>query len=195
MRLVGRVLASCALTVSALLLGGAPASAARAPVPVPSGDFLVCEGAGHLSVLSPAGRFLGAVPGTTGPYCATGLALSTDRRSAYFSILRGDDAPPALERVDLATGATTELASGLDPALSPDGTKLAFIATAEAANGGYYTPTGLGILDLASAASRIFAAPTPTPSSRFLWPDGPLNWPPDGTKIAVFAGDQIRIVD
>jgi hypothetical protein len=171
-------------------------SAAPAPVPVPAGHFLVCSGEGHLFVMSPKRKTLGTLPGTTGSHCATALALSADRRSAYFSILTGDETPPALDEIDLTTGNTHRIASGLDPALSPDGTKLAFIATAESSNGGYYTPTGLEILDLVSGASRLLAPPTPPAGSHKLyWPRGPLNWSPDGTKIAVFAGDQIRIVD
>jgi hypothetical protein len=146
--------------------------------------------------MSPNGTTIGTVPGTAGSYCPGGLALSADRRSAYFSILTGDETPPALDVIDLATGAKHEIASGLDPALSPDGTRLAFISTAESPNGGYYTPTGVEILDLSSGASRVLAPPTPPAGSHKLyWPTGPLNWSPDGAKIAVFAGDQIRIVD
>jgi hypothetical protein len=182
-----------------LLFGVTPSLAeasVRAPVPVPAGDFLVCNGNGHLFVMSARGKAVGTIPGTTGSYCANGLALGGDRRSAYFSILTGDETPPALDEIDLATGKTHQVASGLDPALSPDGTMLAFIATAESPNGGYYTPAGLEILDLGSGASRLLASPTPPEGSHKLsWPAGPLNWSPDGTKIAVFAGDQIRIVD
>jgi hypothetical protein len=181
---------------AAVVLAGARPLAAAAPLPVPAGDFLVCKGNGHLFVMSPRGKIVGTIPGTTGAHCANGLALSADRRSAFFAILTGDETPPALDQIDLATGAKHEIASGLDPAVSPDGTKLAFIATAESPNGGYYTPTGLEILDLGSGTSRKLTQPVPPPGSHKLyWLTGPLNWSPDGDKIAVFAGDQIRIVD
>jgi hypothetical protein len=187
---------SVAIAASVLLGEAQPIAARTAPVPVPRGDFLVCKGSGRLLVLSPRGKPVGTVPGTTGPHCATALALSADRRSAYFSILTGDETPPALGQIDLATGTTHHVASGLDPAVSPDGTKLAFIATAEAPSGGSYTPIGLAILDLAASTSRVLAAPAPPAGShRVYWPAGPLNWSPDGTKVAVYAGDQIRIVD
>jgi WD40-like Beta Propeller Repeat len=189
---------ACALgvAIAAGLLFGGVRSTAATPVPVPVGDYLVCKGHGQLFVMSPKGRMLGKLPATTGQYCANGLALSADRRSAYFSILTGDETPPALERIDLATGEKRQIASGLAPALSPDGTKLAFIATAESSSGGYYTPAGLEILDLGSGASRLLAPPTPPAGShKVYWPAGPLNWSPDGTRIAVFAGDQIRLVD
>src|SRR6476646_8544584 len=116
------------VVAAAMLLGAArPLSAAQAPVPVPRGDFLVCNGNGHLFVMSPKGKAVGTVPGATGPYCPNGIALSADRRSAFFSILTGDETPPALEEIDLATGEKRQVASGLAPALSPDGTTLAFI--------------------------------------------------------------------
>jgi WD40-like Beta Propeller Repeat len=184
------------VAIAVALVGAVRTPAATAPLPVPKGDFLVCKGKGHLFVMSPKGTTVGTVLATTGLYCPAGLALSADRRSAYCSVLTGDERPPALQKIDLATGAKQEIASGLDPALSPDGAKLAFIATAESPNGGYYTPTGLAILDLASGASRLLAPPPPAAGShKVSWPAGPLNWSPDGTKIAVFAGDQIRIVD
>jgi len=185
-----------AFTVGLLLVGAGPASARPAPVPVPIGDFLVCKGNGHLFVLSPGGKTLGRTPGTTGPHCATGLALAAGRRTAYFAVLTGDETPPSLERIDLATGKTLRLASGLDPAVSPDGGKLAFIATAESPGGGFYLATGLGIIDLRSGANRVLAAPAPPPGSNEVYrPAGPLSWSPDGAKVAVFAGDRIRIVD
>ena len=89
---------------AALLLGVARPLAVAAPMPVPIGDFLVCNGNGHLFVMSPKGKTVGTVPGTTGPYCPNGLALSADRRSAFFSILTGDETPPALDQIDLPTG-------------------------------------------------------------------------------------------
>jgi hypothetical protein len=89
-----------AFTVGLLLVGAGPASARPAPVPVPIGDFLVCKGNGHLFVLSPGGKTLGRTPGTTGPHCATGLALAAGRRTAYFAVLTGDETPPSLERID-----------------------------------------------------------------------------------------------
>ena len=174
---------------AALLLGVARPLSAAAPMLVPVGDFLVCNGNGHLFAMSPKGKTVGTVPGTTGPHCPNGLALSADRRSAFFSILTGEETPPALDQIDLATGKKHRIASGLDPALSPDGTTLAFIATVE-------SPTGLELLDLATGTNRLLAPPTPPAGSHKLyWPVGPLNWSPDRTKIAVFAGDQIRIVD
>jgi Tol biopolymer transport system component len=183
-------------TALAALLVALPASAKQAPVPVPRGDFLVCEGAGRLLVLSASGGTIGTTRATTGPNCATGLALSADRRTAYFGVLTGEGTPPALEQVDLATGRTRRLASGLDPAVSPDGSRLAFIATAESPGGGFYVPTGLELLDLSTGASRVLAAPTPPPGAHKVYlPEGPLSWSPDGTKVAVFAGDRIRIVD
>jgi hypothetical protein len=192
-----RSFASGVAIAASLLLGVArPLAAASAPLPVPAGDFLVCKGNGHLFVISPNGKTIGTVPATTGSHCASALALSADRRSAFFSISTGDETPPALGKLDLATGAKQQIASGLAPALSPDGTELAFIATTESPNGGYYTPTGLEILDLGSGARRVLAPPTPPAGShRPYWPTGPLNWSPDGAKVAVFAGDQIRIVD
>jgi WD40-like Beta Propeller Repeat len=191
-----RSLASGVAIAASLLFGVARPLAASAPLPVPAGDFLICKGNGHLFVMSPKGKSVGTVPATTGSHCANALALSADRRSAYFSILTGDETPPALVKLDLSTGAKHEIASGLDPALSPDGTKLAFIATAESPSGGYYTPTGLEILDLGSGASRLLGPPAPPAGShKPYWPTGPLNWSPDGAKVAVFAGDQIRIVD
>jgi len=179
-----------------LFLGARSVLAARGPVPVPSGDFLVCKEGGQLFVMSPRGKMIGELPGATGSQCASGLALSADRRSAYISVSTGEQAPPALDEIDLATGGTHRIASGLDPALSPDGTELAFIAAAESPSGGFYAPTGVEILDLNTGASRLLAAPSPPSGSHLLyWPQGPLNWSPDGTTIAVFAGDQIRLVN
>ena len=70
--------------------------------------------------------------------------------------------------------------------MSPDGRRLAYLATR--ASGDSYVVAGLAIRDLASGRTRVLAAPAGK------WPEGPLNWSPDGRTIAVYDGTRIRLV-
>jgi hypothetical protein len=143
--------------ITALLLeAGVAAGQATtpAPVPLPPGDYVVSTSQSRsLLVLSPTGRQVGTVPQAVGPYGAQGIALSADRRSAYVSMRMGDTQAPNLYQVDLATGAKHVVASGLNPAVSPDGTKLAYLVTVLAPAGDSYVVTGLAILDLRTGRS------------------------------------------
>ena len=147
--------------VIAALVVAAGAAAQNAPVPVPSGDYLASElTSGTLFVLSPSGREVWSVPRPIADYGAEGIALTKDRRVAYVSVLRRDDQPPNLYAVDLSTGAKRVVARGVDPALSPDGAKLAYHHTVLARVGDYWVIDGLAIPDEAKARLKSLTPAT-----------------------------------
>jgi sugar lactone lactonase YvrE len=114
-----------------------------------------------------------------------GIALARDRRTAYVAVLRSHAAPALLD-VTLASGASRTIASGISPAVSPDGRRLAYLATEWR---GYWLSTGLAVRDLATGATRTF----PLPAGAYT--RSPLNWSPDGKAIAVYDGTRIRLVE
>jgi hypothetical protein len=176
------------LGLVALLATAVAAPAVAADGGVPARDYVACDRAGLLLVLAPSGRVVRRIPGRL-PYGAVGITLTADRRSAYVSLLRGDE-QPALYRVDLATGRRRLVGNGLSPAVSPDGRELAYLATGTSPRSGLWRVTALAVVEVATGRRRSIAAP-PSPSL----PAGPLGWSPDGRSIAAFDGTRIRLVD
>jgi len=125
----------------------------------------------------------------------TAISLSPDRTRAFVGIDDGE-CSGRLEAVDLATGKTTEVATGaLYPALSPDGRSVVY---------GRIEPvddlcvrSGLVVRDLESGRERLF----PGRDVEGTPPGLILNWSPDGTGIAfVDSNDgprpaQVRVLD
>jgi hypothetical protein len=164
-----------------------PAAARRAIVP--RGTFLVADNRGRLRVLDGRGRLVRRLPGRL-PAAVQGVELAPDRRHAFVSII-GYDRPGRLYEVDLASGRRQFVENGITPSLSPDRTRLAFLATA--ARGDIVEETGLVVRDLRSGGDRLIPFDTPVPGG--TPPDLVVNWSPDGRRIAVFDRETIRLVD
>jgi hypothetical protein len=142
---------------------------------------------------------------TTGgfPYLE-GVSLAPDR-SAVFYALAGDCGAATIYRV-AADGRTAPvvLLSGVSPAVSPDGRKLAYAVAAPGqapAAGDRRCQNAVVVRDLASGAERIWRYPDTPDFALSLYRDAvisEISWAPDSTRLAYtlsYEGDSISILD
>ena len=134
---------------------------------------------------------LGVTPDAT-------VAVAPDGESAYVQIDAADGELPSIIRVSLLDGTTQDVASGWDPAISPDGTTLAFLGPAPGTDP--LATRGLTLLDLATQSVRHL------PDDEWCGDcervvTGP-TWSPDGRQVAVLRGStaelsglQVTVVD
>jgi hypothetical protein len=120
------------------------------------------------------------------------LELAPDRRHAFVSVYV-PGRPTRLYEVDLATGAKERIGDALSPVLSPDRSRLAYVASALRPPGDIIDRTALVVSDLRTGSSKAIAFDSGVP--RGTGPDLVINWSPDGKTIAVFDGSTIRLVD
>jgi hypothetical protein len=113
-------------------------------------------------------------------YAARQITWSPDGRRLFYS----DNG--VLRTVEVASGAVHQLGvRGLRPTLSPDGSRIAYLAPGEP--GPYFRDLNWGIYvaDLAGASRRRVA------DGQL----GPLAWSPDGERILVTNGRALAFVD
>jgi hypothetical protein len=172
-----------------VLAAAAAALALAAAAAVPPHGIVAADVHGRLLVLDARGATVRRVPGIVGR-AVEGIAVAPDRRHAYVSAYRAD-APARLYRVDLTSGDRQLIAHGLSPALSPDRTRLAYLASDF--HGDIKYVTALVVLDLRTGLShrlpfdRNVAQGTP--------PEIVLGWSPDARRIALYDGHTLRIAD
>lgn len=140
---------------------------------------------GSLVVLDPT---TGSVMRTLDPALVVGDAvqLSPDRTSVYYEKAIG--CRDQIWTVSLAGGTPKKLVEGSLPALSPDGTKLAYstriLGDSCIKDSGTYTASfGLAVRSLVSGNTRSLPL---HPEQKVVPPPiGHLSWSPDGAKLAV----------
>jgi len=99
-------------------------------------------------------------------------------------LLYSDDG--TLRRVDVETGTVTRLGGeGLRPALSPDGSRIAYLASGGV--GPYYRDLNWGVY----VADSDGANATRVVAGQF----GPLSWSPDGARLLVTDGRTLGFVE
>jgi hypothetical protein len=172
-------------------------SSAPASGPASRPEIAVVTTSGALVVLDPltgvATRILVA-----GGVVGDAVSVSPDGATVYFAAKRG--CVDEIESVPVAGGRPTVIAPGVLPAISPDGTRLAFAR--EPFGGGpaapdYLTgchlPTATGaefkvvIRDQLSGRETLYPAP-PGAASTLPYPISRLSWAPDGKRLLVSVG-------
>jgi hypothetical protein len=156
-----------------VVVGGAGAPSEIAAVTT-AGDLVVLdtETGGVLRTL---------VDGSTTPVAPDTPAVTPDGRFAYVTIGEGCEA--AIVQVDLVTGVgpgadPAVVANGAAPALSPDGTQLAFLACISPRGPG----SAFAVAQVDSFASRSWPVDLEHPESRAI---APLMWGPNGLFVTV----------
>lgn len=174
-----------------------PTQEAATPVPAP---YALTSG-GDLVELDPqtgvAVRTVGSSPSWTGT-----LSLTADRQFAYVDAVTGGGGGPAwpgeIQRVSLADGGVETIVTGAtDPALSPDGAALAYLAIAPSET--QSSERSLTVMDLATGSvtasipdeqcvecERMVTTPTWTPDGRLLLG---LGWVDAFPGVALYAVD------
>ncbi|HXL90368.1 MAG TPA: hypothetical protein VN969_15595 [Streptosporangiaceae bacterium] len=175
--------------------GGATGRASGAPAAVPGasrpGIVAVTTG-GQVEVLNST---TGVVAATlTGMQDAIGdeVAVSPSGQTVYFAARQ--DCGDKIESVPIGGGKATAITSGVLPAISPDGTEIAFVR--ESYSGGpseiSYTCGGVDqtkkaevvVRDLANGSEQAY----PAPPNALAWPVSHVSWSPDGETLLVSAG-------
>lgn len=152
------------------------------PEPTPAEPQLVAlTTAGDIVVLDPAdGQVLytlaSGLPIDTGNH--SGLALSPDGTHAFVN----SSDPYEILEVTLAQGGTRVVSAGWHPALSADGTRLAFAGVDEANGSG----TGLWLTDLRSGEARHVPDEQAMSDAPRVVTDP--SWSPDGATVYVANG-------
>jgi hypothetical protein len=141
---------------------------------------------------------------TTGgfPYLQ-GVSLSPDRKDVFYS-LAGDCDSATIFRVPAdGHGAPTSLLTGVSPAVSPDGRKLAY-AVATPGNGApndRHCQNAIVVRDLASGTERTWRYPDTADFATSLYQDAvisEIDWAADSTRLAYtlsYEGDSVSILD
>lgn len=145
---------------------------------VPRGDFVVVGHSGHFRVLDARGKLVRRLPPRVPADGSHAIALTRDRRSVFVQRKIGD--APALFRVNLATGRGSRFADATSAAVSPSGTRVAYLSTVR--RNGFYRRDALVVRSLQGNDVRsISLGSTDVAGS----PLDVINWSPDGRHIVV----------
>jgi hypothetical protein len=113
------------------------------------------------------------------------VSVSPDGRTVYFAAAHGCEG--RIESVPAAGGRVSVIAPGMLPAVSPDGTRLAFVRKASGCShpGPGAASPEVVIRDLAGGGEKVLRA-GPHPASPGSVPE--LSWSPDGRRLLVSVG-------
>jgi len=161
---------------------GPPLTAATVPA-APAEFVAVPEGGGNLPLWnmglysSSTGTLIRRLATFSGSsFTNNGLALAPDGAAVYFTLIpnhAGRRFYLRLMRLDVATRRQTLIAKGAQPAISEDGTQLAYAAF----------PHGLKVRDLATGSSRTIGLAQLGAASDLL--NATIGWLGDGSDIAI----------
>lgn len=167
--------------------GATPGGGSSAPAGSEPGIVAVTS-AGALVELDPAN---GSVTSTLvgGGVLGDEISVSPDGSTVYFAV--GHGCKPEIESVSVSGGTPTAITQGELPAISPDGTKLAFTREPPLTTG--CTPSTanfaksfkLVIRTLNSGAEQVLPLPPEQVSGGLPSPISHLSWAPDSTNLAV----------
>lgn len=176
-------LAALAILVGVAVVVGPSISGASGPAP-PGGFVSILQDQGkplpwNMSLYSSRSgkltRWLASFPESS--FTNNGLALAPDGGAVYFTLIprhAGRRFFLRLIRIDVATRRQTPVADGAQPAISDDGTQLAYATF----------PHGLAVRDLATGTTRTISLVTELGEQANLL-DGAVAWLADGSDVAI----------
>ena len=179
----GLIVVTCLVAV-AVLTGPSPTSASTSASPGTSASpatFVAVAEAGNRSQMSLYSATTGALVRQLASFSDVvmtnnGLAYAPDGGAVYFTLIPQRHRPQfslRLMRLDVATGRQSFVAGGAQPALSGDGTRLAYAAS----------PRGLAVRDLTTGQTRRIALRQLGSAGDLL--NATIGWLGDGSDVAV----------
>ena len=165
----------------------APSSSASAsvapsasPVATTPTEIVAVTGAGALVTLNPTS---GTVEQTLVPSGVLGGEVSVSRAGVvYFAVSRGCSG--SIEAIPIGGGTPAFIAAGNDPAVSPDGSKLAYAAEPQCAPNAVHT-WALAIRTLSNGATASLPAMPSAQAGGLPYPISNVSWSPDNDHVAV----------
>jgi hypothetical protein len=175
----GLVALSCLAGLPVLV--GPSFTSASVPVPPPTFVVVTDGGLGLRSQMSVYSSITGDLVRPLASFSDkaftnNGLAYAPDGSAVYFTLIPQHNARRfslRLMRLNVATGHETFVAEGAQPALSNDGTQLAYGAS----------PRGLAVRDLASGQTRTIGLGQLGTAANLL--NATIGWLGDGSDIAI----------
>ncbi len=172
-------------------LGASPSSGASGAQAAPGGEpgIVAVTTAGALVRLDPS---TGSVAQSLVPSGVLGdeVSVSPDGSTVYFA--EGAGCHTEVESVGINGGDLTAIAPGLLPAVSPDGSKLAFadepLVTKEAClptSGNLASQFKLVVKAISSGTEQVLPLPPQVGRGGLFSPISHLSWAPDNTRLAV----------
>jgi WD40 repeat protein len=195
---VGMLAAGCATSSTQTAIVTATASPGAASSSRPAGAQPAAARPAIVAV-TPAGALVlldsstGSVTRTLVPGGVLGdeVSVSPDGSTVYFA--QGSAAcDRQIESIRIGGGTPTPIAPGILPAISPDGTKLAFAQEpapspdcTPGSTAQYVKSFKVVIRALGSGAERVLPAPPEARRSQLIPPISHLSWAPDSRRLAV----------
>jgi hypothetical protein len=164
--------------------GGGGSSAPTGSEP----GIVAVTSAGALVVLDPANGSITQTLVSSG-VLGDEISVSPDGSTVYFAA--GHGCTPKIESVSVSGGTPTVITQGALPAISPDGTKLAFasqpplIAGCSPSPSNFASSFKLVIRTLSSGAEQLLPLAPGQVSSGLPSPISHLSWASDNTRLAV----------
>jgi hypothetical protein len=167
---------------------GGPSAAPTTVPPSPEPGIVAVTTRGALEVLDPAN---GTVIRTLAASGVLGdeISVSPNGSTVYFA--QGTACHPEIKSVAVGGGSPTAIAPGALPAISPDGTKLAFARQPSFTTGCAPSPGNLTksyklvVRTLATGAQQVLPLPPAEQVSGLPSPISHLSWASDSTRLAV----------
>jgi WD40-like Beta Propeller Repeat len=170
--------------------GLAAPAAGRQPSAAPSvsagegrPDIVAVTNQGALVVLDPLTGIARKIL-VRGGVLAGAVSVSADGRTVYFAARHGNGCEGTIESIPAAGGRVAVIAPGVLPAISPDGTRVAFVRMPDGCGhlGSAAASPEVVVRDLAGGGETVLPA-APDPASAGAVPE--LSWSPDGKRLLV----------
>ena len=183
-----------------------PLPGQEASRPAPGEVAAISADAGIVALLETATgeqrALLASVPTGDGQPALQGVALTPNRADVYFSLADGCERA-VIRRVSTdGKSAPVDLVTGISPAVSPDGKRLAYATRGRAqADGSPGCFNAISVRDVRSGATRTWRYPADEHHAGALFTQSvftKIAWAPDSSRLAFtvsYEGDSISVLD
>jgi WD40-like Beta Propeller Repeat len=176
------------VTITAPVSPAGVTSPASSASPTAPPGVVAVTSAGNLVVLGPTGNIASTL--VTGGVLGDEISVSPNGQTVYFAV-RQAACDMTIESISINGGTATPIAAGELPAVSPDGTQLAYaqepFGTADCTPSAskYASSFKLVIRNLSTGSQRIVPQPPEVVKSGLPQPISHLSWSANGQQLAV----------